>query len=240
MISENTIRSIATKYQTTEVNIRREYVQHLFLLYFYQQPESEHVFFKGGTALRLIYQSPRFSEDLDFTSSLAEVKNIENAIQETLAAIEKEGIQTDIKESKETTGGYLGIINFKLGQQVVDIQIEISFRDAKIKGEAITVSKTDLVPSYVILQLALNNFIAEKIQALLTRKKPRDFYDLYFLLRSALLPPEVKSILPEALKVLKKTEINFEVELKQFLPYTHWAIIRDFKTNLEKEIEKFI
>lgn len=34
---------------------------------FYQEKEAEAILFKGGTALRLIYQSPRFSEDLDFS-----------------------------------------------------------------------------------------------------------------------------------------------------------------------------
>ena len=41
----------------------------------------------------------------------------------------------------------------------------------------------------------------------------------------------------EALK--KKDDINFEKELKEFLPRSHWAIIRDFKQTLEKEIQRF-
>ena len=65
MISNDTIRQFALKYQTTELNVRREYFQHLFLSYFYKQEGSERVFFNGGTALRLIYHSARFSEDLE-------------------------------------------------------------------------------------------------------------------------------------------------------------------------------
>lgn len=61
MISEEEIQRLASKYQTSEGNIRREYFQHLFLSYFYQQPKAADIFFKGGTALRLLYQSPRFS-----------------------------------------------------------------------------------------------------------------------------------------------------------------------------------
>ena len=67
MISEKTIKELTQKYQTTEINIIREYCQHLFLSYFYQKRKSEQIYFKGGTALRIIYNSPRFSEDLDFT-----------------------------------------------------------------------------------------------------------------------------------------------------------------------------
>jgi len=38
---------------------------------------------------------------------------------------------------------------------------------------------------------------------------------------------------------VKKTRINFEHELKIFLPRSQWAIVRDFKQTLEREIERF-
>ncbi|MBI3335601.1 MAG: nucleotidyl transferase AbiEii/AbiGii toxin family protein [Candidatus Portnoybacteria bacterium] len=71
MISQDTITKFADRYQTTELTIRREYLQHLFLSYFYKQGNTDNIYFKGGTALRFIYKSPRFSEDLDFSSSLS-------------------------------------------------------------------------------------------------------------------------------------------------------------------------
>ncbi|MBN1444929.1 MAG: nucleotidyl transferase AbiEii/AbiGii toxin family protein [Candidatus Omnitrophica bacterium] len=58
---------MALQYKTTEINIAREYVQHLFLSSLYREKSSEKVLFKGGTALRIVFQSPRFSEDLDFS-----------------------------------------------------------------------------------------------------------------------------------------------------------------------------
>jgi len=67
MLDREIIRKLALQHQTTEINIAREYVQHLFLSVFYQEPDSEKVLFKGGTALRITFQSPRFSEDLDFS-----------------------------------------------------------------------------------------------------------------------------------------------------------------------------
>ena len=39
----------------------------IFLSYLYQEPGSEKLLFKGGTALRIVFKSPRFSEDLDFS-----------------------------------------------------------------------------------------------------------------------------------------------------------------------------
>ncbi|MDI6689725.1 MAG: nucleotidyl transferase AbiEii/AbiGii toxin family protein [Actinomycetota bacterium] len=65
MITKDAIKRFATKAQTSDLNVAREYCQHLFLSYFYQQKGSEKLLFKDGTALKIIYGSPRFSEDLD-------------------------------------------------------------------------------------------------------------------------------------------------------------------------------
>jgi predicted nucleotidyltransferase component of viral defense system len=240
MLTFDNLKELSIKNQTTELNIRREYVQHLFLSHFYQQKESKQIFFKGGTALRILFNSPRFSEDLDFSSSLKGIKEIETAIINTLKEIEREGIQTEIVESKKTTGGYLAIISFKLSSQSIEIQVEISNREKDSKGEVITVV-SDFMPSYTVMHLKLQQLTGEKLQALLSRKKPRDFYDLYFMLRAkGLISQKQRGVLSKALIELKKSHINFEKELKQFLPRTHWTIIRIFKPTLEKEIQKFI
>jgi predicted nucleotidyltransferase component of viral defense system len=239
MLTTDKLKELSIKNQTTELNIRREYVQHLFLSHFYQQKKSKQIFFKGGTALRILFNSPRFSEDLDFSSSLKGIKEIETTVINALEEIEREGIQTEIVESKKTTGGYLAIVSFKLSSQTVEIQIEISNREKDSEGEIITVVN-DFIPNYTVMQLKLQILTEEKLLALLGRKKPRDFYDLYFMLRANLISQKQKNVLSKALTELKKSHINFEKELKQFLPRAHWTIIRTFKLTLEKEIQKFM
>lgn len=240
MISQEQIKKLAIKYQSTQLNIEREYFQHLFLSYFYQQPQVKKIYFKGGTALRIIYSSPRFSEDLDFSAKKISIQDIEQALVHSLNEIEKENMSVAIKEAKTTTGGYLAHIMFEArGIRPVLIEVEISLRQTDIGGEVIVINN-DFTPPYTIFSLSLQKLVDEKIQALLYRKKPRDFYDLYFILRSNLLPADKKGILSKALKTLKQTNINFEKELKHFLPKTHWAIIRDFKQTLEREIKRFI
>ncbi len=238
MIAGEKIQALAIVKQTTQLNVRREYIQHLFLSYFYQQSEASRVFFKGGTALRIAYASPRFSEDLDFSATLYDIEPLEKAVLNTLEAIEKEGIQTEISEAKKTTGGYLAIIRSSFGEETISIQLEVSLRQGDKKGEVVMIS-SDFIPPYPITILKREQLVGEKIQALLTRTKPRDFYDLYFIIRANLLTQEEKHILKQVLEVLKKTKINFELELKQFLPRNQWAIIKDFKANLEREIERF-
>ncbi|MDO8639185.1 MAG: nucleotidyl transferase AbiEii/AbiGii toxin family protein [Candidatus Daviesbacteria bacterium] len=240
MIGDEEIQKLATRYQTSAGNVRREYFQYLFLFYFYQQPKAKDIFFKGGTALRIIYNSPRFSEDLDFSCGRIDYKEIENLIEDTLAQIEKENVKFNLKEAKQTTGGFLAIISFEVFEQPIDIKIEISLRKGEGKGEIMGVTNNDYVPPYNIITVTEEQLVAEKIEALLNRKKPRDFYDLYFILRSQMLSPKKKNILPKTLKALIESDINFEVELKQFLPKSQWMIIKDFKNNLKREIQRYI
>jgi predicted nucleotidyltransferase component of viral defense system len=240
MISDENIKKIAAKNQTTELNVLREYFQHLFLSHFYQQKETEKIYFKGGTALRIIYNSPRFSEDLDFSSSLKNVSSIEHAVVETLIEVEKEGIDAGIAEAKKTSGGYLAKINFKSGNKDVSIQMEISLREGEKSGEITTIASDFILP-YTITQLSQEQLVDEKIRALLNREKPRDFYDLYFILRANLLTAEKKSILHEVKDItLKQSKINFSRELKQFLPKSHWSVIHNFPGILDREVNRFL
>lgn len=239
MISEDKLRELAVKKQTTELNVRREYVQQLFLSHFYRQPQTNTVFFKGGTALRFIYNSPRFSEDLDFSTTCRDIKQIEVNLTDSLKDLEREGIEVEIAESKETTGGYLGIIQFQLVHQKVSVQLEISFREQKIKGEVVMIVN-DFVPPYTVVALVREQLISQKIRALLARQKPRDFYDLYFILRANLLPSQEKSILPKILTLLVGSNIPFKKELEQFLPRGHWELVKNFKSIFERELRMFI
>lgn len=239
MLTDATLKSLATRLQTTELNIRREYAQHLFLSYFYQQPKTDHIYFKGGTALRMLHHSPRFSENLDFGSSVRTLRTLEAAILETLTALSRENLVVDLDESKETTSGYLAVVVCKMGDATITLQIEISLRERALTGEAVTIV-SDFVPAYLVVALAKEQLIGEKIRALTARKKARDFYDLYFILRANLLPAHSRNILAPALKTLRQSQIDFDKELKQFLPKSHWAIIRDFPAALEREIARFL
>ena len=69
MLGRDNLEKFTKLQQTSVQNVVREYCQHLFLSFLYQNPGSEKLLFKGGTALRIILKSPRFSEDLDFTDA---------------------------------------------------------------------------------------------------------------------------------------------------------------------------
>jgi len=248
MISIENIEKLAKQYQTSVFpNIIREYFQHIFLSELYKLPEAEKMLFKGGSALRIIYGSPRFSEDLDFSlfavSHNETKKFIEDLFVKVLAEIERAGIKVEIGEkSNATSGGYFGIATFKLfDYQPIGVEINISERNRReVRGEIDSVAN-NFTTAYNLVHLPQEELVGEKIfSALVERKKPRDFYDLYFIMRKNMLSSEQKKKLSE----LKDNiidwagQIDFRAELGAFLPVDQQSIIRDFPRALEAELNR--
>jgi len=59
-------------------------------------------------------------------------------------------------------------------------------------------------------------------------------------LRANLISVNEKNILPKVLALLSNNNIQFNKELKIFLPKSHWGIIKNFKKILEQEIRRII
>jgi len=249
MITRQFITEIATKLQTTESNTAREYCQHLFLSYFYKKPKSEKILFKGGTALRIIFKSPRFSEDLDFSAineGTITIPEINQLIDETLTGIKNEGIECEkilnAGTQGETTGGYFAIIKLKMLDFNSEIRLQISFRSPNETISNTVLIQNDFIAPYVITFLTESLLVSEKIQALLARKKPRDFFDLYFILRHNELVkfiPSIPNLKNQLLDIINQEE-GIEKELKIFLPVSYQTLLKDFKERLQKEIEMHI
>ena len=170
MITVEMLEKLARQYQTGVFpNIVREYFQHVFLGELYKLGEAGKMLFKGGTALRIIYGSPRFSEDLDFSLfevSQSQIKSfVEKLFVEVLAEMEQIGIKVEIGEkSNVTTGGYFGVATFRiLEYQPVGVEINISARNGEdIRGEVDSVAN-DFVPTYTIVHLPQSKLVEEKI-----------------------------------------------------------------------------
>ncbi len=236
MISQDRIVSLARAYQTTALNVRREYVQHLFLSSFYTFPQANRIFFKGGTAIRIVYGSPRFSEDLDFSATALSTKTIEDLFIETIREMERAGVTGDIVEAKETSGGYLAELRFRLLDETVGLVVELSRRARGDTGEVVTVV-SDFIPAYTVVMLDKEHLVKEKIRALTTRAKPRDFYDLYFLLRANLLGVAEKRLLAEVRQKIPAAA-SVAAELRRFLPKSHWRQLTNFQETISAEIER--
>lgn len=239
MIEEFILRKIALKNQTTFRNVLREYLQHLFLSSFYKRKGSENFLFKGGTALKLIFGSPRFSEDIDFSG----IKNsflYEDILAEVLSDLALENLEVELQESKKTSGGHLAILKIvAFGEELALFQ-ETSFRPLISAAKEFVMVTSGLTPTYGIYSLDKGALISEKIKALLFRQKPRDFFDLYFILRkdelrqSLRLKPEERKAVFNSLARQRKEVL--ERELKDFLPKSFWPVIEDLPEKIKREL----
>lgn len=238
MISRETLVQTARRLQTTELNVAREYCQHLFLRAFYSERGSEHVMFKGGTALRILYGSPRFSEDLDFSGFRVQVKEIEDWVTSAAAEMEREALAVSIQESKVTSGGYLGIVACPVHDLPVQLQLQVSLRQrGEVAGRGVVVTP-DLLPAYTLTQLLEELIVREKLGALASRGKPRDYYDLYFMLRKGMVSPEMLSSLSRVKGALAKCAIDFDQDLGPFLPRNQATLLKEFPRVLLEELAR--
>ncbi len=245
MLTRETFTRAATLNQTTELNVAREYCQHLFLSAFYQQAGSERVMFKGGTALRIAYNSPRFSEDLDFSGFGVTARVIEGWVLATIGEVERHGVGAQVRESKTTSGGYLSVMECHLADYPIRVLVEVSLRSQKkggaptgaARGRGVLITP-ELAPAYTLQLLPETQLVGEKITALLTRGKPRDYFDIYFLLRKNLIVPEHKPQLAAVQERLAASRLNFQRELSQFLPRSHHAILKNFRQTLTDELKR--
>ena len=247
MITQETIQKLAIKYQAPEFpNIIREYFQHLFLSNLYRIEGSQNIMFKGGTALKFIYGSPRFSEDLDFSVFNVEhyrVKNfVEDLFTKVLVEIERIGIKVDLgPKPGPTKEGYYGDASFKIyDYPPVTVSINVSVRDERQIRSEIETIPNDFVPTYNLYRLPQELLIDEKIDALLERKKARDFYDIYYIMRKNLLTLEQKKRLIKVRNLIEIIDIDYKSQLSPFLPQDQQAIIKDFKTTLLAELKRQI
>ena len=244
MISPQKISELATKEQTTDINIAREYLQHLFLSHFYKKSDSENFLFKGGTALRIIFGSPRYSEDLDFSIPKLDIKKIEDLLTGTFVNLESEGIITkfDIDYAEPTTGGYianikLNILGFETG---IKSNLQIKSDNSQLEKEAHIIENAPFLTSYSLTALNRKLIVQEKIQALIQRFKPRDFFDFYFIMRKDGLKEYITRNEDTVIGILNALEgvsdKSLEDDLKPFLPVNFQSSIGNLKTAIKQNL----
>ncbi len=187
-------------------NALKEIIQEIALLGLWRAQFFERAAFYGGTALRILYQLPRFSEDLDF--SLLNVDRdfdlspFLNAIQTELSAF---GFSVSVKEKEKKTHSAIDSAFIKAGTKEHLLRIESAVPRARhvqsnqnliVKIEVDTDPPPDfqtevkfqLLPTpYSVRAFELPHMFAGKLHAILQRQwkgrvKGRDYYDFLWYL----------------------------------------------------------
>jgi predicted nucleotidyltransferase component of viral defense system len=187
----------------------REIMQEIALAGLHRSGFFEKAAFYGGTALRIFYDLPRFSEDLDF--SLLE-KDLNFPLDKYLASIQTEfgslGMQVSIKERQKTNKNNIESAFLKSETKWKELVLEHSIpqngldqtANIKIKIEVDTApplgfeteEKLLIKPfSFYVKCFTISDLFAGKMHALLFRKwknnvKGRDWYDMEWYIKKGI------------------------------------------------------
>jgi len=157
----------------------REYWEMLILKEISQDKLSDFLIFTGGTALRLCYQSPRFSNDLDFYLK----RKLSFSLFKSSILRIKELLKIEIVDL--TSKYYTFLAEFRIKEKFLPLsfRIKIEIRKKIIKKNY----KLKLLTSPAVnFQVLFSVLDIEKIQefkkkALVERKEPRDLFDLWYI-----------------------------------------------------------
>ncbi len=176
----------------------RHYMQSAILVVLSDFP----LIFKGGTYLWFFHGLDRYSTDLDFTINSSNFnKSMSDFANELLNIIKKklwvlEGIKAECKLNtfKEDVGFSIKVTAegplYKNKVSSCYIDIDISYRETvllKTKPYKLNIPYYNF-PQKIITGMDLNEVLAEKIRAIITRDSVRDIYDLWFLLNVKQIP----------------------------------------------------
>ena len=207
----------------------KDYLQHIILSRIYSRINSQLVF-KGGTSLQKCMGLNRFSEDLDFTASKDfQPETIEHAILEVGRFYTTSYSMTENENSLTYRLKIEGPL-YRNPLSLQTVKVEISLREQvllKPSNRIITPLYIDLQP-YTVLFMDPLEIMSEKFRALITRKKARDLYDIYFLI--------LKQTGLDIKLVNKKLEFySMSFDSKVFL-----TRVKNLKYQWEKEIQGLV
>lgn len=253
MIERNIVAGLARKLEIDEYSILREYIQMLFLRDFYGRSNSAGVFFKGGTAIRLLLRSFRFSEDLDFTAALSKTA-VKKMVRVALEASGHEAPRLESEILSETANSLVHRIAFptELSIRPLTIKLEFSFREKPLTRK-VSVIETELPvsPYPLVVHSDFEEILAEKIRALLTRSQGRDIFDVWYLLSKGIaingqFTRSKLSFYKKTFSINKLRESikgvstqSLKDDLEKFLPRSHRPMIGELKGMLLRKIEGF-
>ncbi|MDP3917751.1 MAG: nucleotidyl transferase AbiEii/AbiGii toxin family protein [Candidatus Woesebacteria bacterium] len=236
MLTTTQVKELSKSLKINDSVVIREYIQLIFLKELYENKYSKNVFFKGGTAIRLVIGGTRFSEDLDFTVS-GTVEDFEIFINKFFKKLEKL-YEFNIKKRKSITGErYLLTADSKIGNYKVYVNLDFSFREKVLMpNKAIITTNYPVIFTSFVNHLSQEELLAEKIRAVMTREKGRDIYDLWFLLSKNIMIK--KDLVKEKLKYYDINKFNFDkltIRIEKFSKEKFVLDLRPFVPINERE-----
>lgn len=189
---------------------------------------------KGGVCLRLFYQSPRLSEDIDLDIAQVPAPTLKNIVEKTLTArsfsalLENRGQRiAKWNASKQTPTTQRWKIILLVDSRSLNTKLEFSRRRGEIPfitgiPDQVLLSHYKLM-AFVAQHYSIEEMINQKIAALShpPRQAARDLFDLYYLINKK-VGEKVKlhqKVLLEAMEKCRAiSQATFRSQVLPFLP----------------------
>lgn len=166
-----------------------EYLQCQILDSIFQQEQSAHLSFIGGTSIRLVYGGTRFSEDLDFDNFGLSFSDFQDLIAAVLSDMRQKGYEASGRfVEKEAFHCYVKFpkILFDHGlsplqEENILIRIDTMKKDKIFTPEPFILNRFDVRRDILVNPASI--ILSQKLITILGRKreKGRDFFDVSFL-----------------------------------------------------------
>ncbi|MBU4443795.1 nucleotidyl transferase AbiEii/AbiGii toxin family protein [bacterium] len=230
MLSNEILIDLSKELKIDRERITREFYEILLLNELSKERLSRNIAFKGGTALRLVYQSPRFSDDLDF-SIINEIK-VKDVFGFAKKVSREFGMEiVDLHEKRNTIIAEFSIQENLLPQNF-RLKIEISKRIINENDCDLKILTSPTSPYQVLMKVVkIDSILKEKKDAVSARKQPRDIFDIWFISQKVNLPFENMVISNEFKDVNEKIVENI---LKKYLPKNWYIAIDEIITIIKK------
>jgi predicted nucleotidyltransferase component of viral defense system len=214
--------------------IEKDYYCTVLLQYLYQQPESP-LIFRGGTCIGKVYADfYRLSEDLDFLIAtppeasisvrrkrIAPVKEWVSQISASAGVFTPPDAFTGHNSSRQYVA-YVTYPSIFLSEEPSRIKIEVGLRETtlmpplQMKARTLLLNpftRKPLVSDIAVITLTMEEAIAEKLRAALTRLEPaiRDFFDIGYLVsqhKIDLTDQHLLQLVAEKLKVPENPPVD--------------------------------
>jgi predicted nucleotidyltransferase component of viral defense system len=244
VISLEQLKELARKSGLTVYQQEKDYFLKLFLYSYFKRYED--AIFKGGTCIRYLFGFDRFSEDLDFNLNISPEK-FKTQTRKTIKELESIGIESYFIKEEQFEDAYTCEVGFNgplyrgTAQTRNKIRIDAGKRIGTLKEP-----EWRLIPSeypetreqFLVLMMNEEEMLAEKVIALMERRKGRDLYDVWFLLEKGVQFDEELFYKKGASRLDFErfpSEAEYERDLKRLtnrvIPYTQ--IIRQIKKALQ-------
>ncbi len=174
----------------------REYLQYKILEILFESEYANQFAFIGGTALRIVHDNNRFSEDLDFDNLNITTELFTEVTISIQSGLQLEGYQIEFRNVKR--GAYHCYIrfpkllyNYKLSghqEEKILIRLDTEAQHFDFQAESYLLNKFDVFTEIKVTPSDI--LLAQKFLTILERKqsKGRDFYDVIFLLSKKISP----------------------------------------------------